>query len=72
MDTIALVDNYPSEDERVLAEEIIRGGGGPAAVAAVALIGLTDAPGQGASTAPGPPAVGALPAVSVVFNVPNS
>ena len=40
MDTIALVDNYPSEDERVLAEEIIRGGGGPAAVAAVALARL--------------------------------
>ena len=37
MDTIALVDKYPSEDERVLAEVIIRAGGGPAAVAAVAL-----------------------------------
>ena len=34
------------------------------------LSGLTDAPGQGDSTDPGPPAVGALPAVSVVFNVP--
>ena len=40
MDTIALVDKYPSEDERVLAEEIARGGGGPAAVAAVALARL--------------------------------
>lgn len=40
MDTIALVDKYPSEDERVLAEEISRGGGGPAAVAAVALARL--------------------------------
>ena len=40
MDTIALVDRYPSEDERVLAEEIARGGGGPAAVAAVALARL--------------------------------
>ena len=37
MDTIALVDKYPSEDERVLAHEISRAGGGPAAVAAVAL-----------------------------------
>jgi sulfofructose kinase len=37
IDTIALVDKYPSEDERVLAHEISRAGGGPAAVAAVAL-----------------------------------
>jgi sulfofructose kinase len=37
MDTIALVEKYPLEDERVLAEVIIRAGGGPAAVAAVAL-----------------------------------
>ena len=37
MDTISLVDNYPGEDERVLAHQIIRAGGGPAAVAAVAL-----------------------------------
>ena len=37
IDTIALVDKYPDEDERVLADEIIRAGGGPAAVAAVAL-----------------------------------
>jgi len=37
IDTIALVDKYPSEDERVLAQEISRAGGGPAAVAAVAL-----------------------------------
>jgi len=37
IDTVALVDKYPSEDERVLAREITRGGGGPAAVAAVAL-----------------------------------
>lgn len=37
MDTIALVEKYPSEDERVLAEVIIRAGGGPAAVAAIAL-----------------------------------
>jgi sulfofructose kinase len=40
MDTIALVDKYPAEDERVLAHEITRGGGGPAAVAAVALARL--------------------------------
>lgn len=40
MDTIALVDRYPSEDERVIAQEIARGGGGPAAVAAVALARL--------------------------------
>ncbi len=37
MDTIALVDSYPDEDERVLAHQISRAGGGPAAVAAVAL-----------------------------------
>lgn len=37
MDTIALVDVYPDEDERVIAKEILRSGGGPAAVAAVAL-----------------------------------
>jgi len=37
IDTIALVDKYPGEDERVLAEEISRAGGGPAAVAAVAM-----------------------------------
>ena len=37
IDTIALVDKYPGEDERVLADEISRAGGGPAAVAAVAL-----------------------------------
>lgn len=37
VDTIALVDQYPQEDERVVAKEIIRAGGGPAAVAAVAL-----------------------------------
>jgi sulfofructose kinase len=37
IDTIALVDNYPGEDERVLANQIARAGGGPAAVAAVAL-----------------------------------
>lgn len=37
IDTIALVDVYPAEDERVLANEIVRAGGGPAAVAAVAL-----------------------------------
>ena len=37
IDTIALVDKYPSADERVIAQEISRAGGGPAAVAAVAL-----------------------------------
>lgn len=37
IDSIALVENYPDEDERVLAKEITRAGGGPAAVAAVAL-----------------------------------
>lgn len=37
LDTIALVDQYPSEDERVIAREISRAGGGPAAVAAVTL-----------------------------------
>ena len=37
VDTIALVDKYPGEDERVIAQDISRAGGGPAAVAAVAL-----------------------------------
>ena len=37
IDTIALVDQYPQEDERVVAQQISRAGGGPAAVAAVAL-----------------------------------
>ena len=37
IDTIALVDKYPGEDERILADGISRAGGGPAAVAAVAL-----------------------------------
>jgi len=37
MDTVVLVDRYPGEDERVLANEISRAGGGPAAVAAVAM-----------------------------------
>ena len=40
VDTIALVEKYPTEDERVIAQEIIRAGGGPAAVAAVALARL--------------------------------
>lgn len=40
VDTVALVERYPSEDERVRAQEIVRGGGGPAAVAAVALARL--------------------------------
>ena len=33
VDTIALVDQYPQEDERVVAQQISRAGGGPAAVA---------------------------------------
>ncbi len=37
IDTIALVDRYPAEDERVRAQQIIRSIGGPAAVAAIAL-----------------------------------
>ena len=37
IDTVALVEKYPNEDERVIADEISRAGGGPAAVAAVAL-----------------------------------
>ncbi len=37
IDTIALVEKYPNEDERVIAHKISRAGGGPAAVAAVAL-----------------------------------
>lgn len=37
IDTIALVETYPTHDERVIAQEISRAGGGPAAVAAVTL-----------------------------------
>ena len=37
IDTIASVDRYPGEDERVIADQIIRAGGGPAAVSAVTL-----------------------------------
>jgi sulfofructose kinase len=37
IDTVASVDKYPGEDERVVANEISRAGGGPAAVAAVAM-----------------------------------
>mgnify|MGYP003348307027 CR=1 FL=1 len=40
MDTVALVDKYPNSDERVLAEQIVRSGGGPASVAAVTLARL--------------------------------
>jgi len=40
VDTVALVEKYPGEDERVLAKEIVRAGGGPASVAAVALARL--------------------------------
>ena len=40
MDTVALVDKYPQPDERVVARQIVRAGGGPAAVAAVALARL--------------------------------
>lgn len=45
MDTIALVDRYPSEDERVRAHQISRAVGGPAAVAAIALsrLGISSA-----------------------------
>ncbi len=40
IDTIAAVDNYPHEGQRVIAHEIVRAGGGPAAVAAVTLARL--------------------------------
>jgi sulfofructose kinase len=40
MDTIALVDHYPGADERVLARGMARNGGGPAAVASVAMARL--------------------------------
>lgn len=40
VDTIALVDKYPTADERVLAREISRSVGGPAAVAAITLARL--------------------------------
>lgn len=35
LDAIALVDDYPAPDERVVASEIVYAGGGPAATAAV-------------------------------------
>lgn len=35
-DTIALVERFPGRDERVLATDLVRAGGGPAATAAVA------------------------------------
>lgn len=35
-DTIALVDRYPDADERVLVDDVVVAGGGPAATAAVA------------------------------------
>lgn len=37
VDALALVDHYPSADERVVGEEILISGGGPAASAAVVL-----------------------------------
>ena len=37
MDTVALVDHYPDADERVVAHELVRNVGGPAAVAAITL-----------------------------------
>ena len=40
MDTVALVDRYPDSDERVVAEQIVRSVGGPAAVASIALARL--------------------------------
>ena len=40
MDTVTLVDRYPRKDQRVIAHEIVRSGGGPAAVAAVTLARL--------------------------------
>jgi sugar/nucleoside kinase (ribokinase family) len=36
LDAIALVEDFPAPDDRVLAEEIVYAGGGPAATAAVA------------------------------------
>jgi sulfofructose kinase len=35
-DAIAVVERYPDADERIVAEEVIFSGGGPAATAAVA------------------------------------
>ena len=40
MDTVALVDRYPDSDERVIADQIVRSVGGPAAVASIALARL--------------------------------
>ncbi|MBO8192294.1 ribokinase [Streptomyces oryzae] len=44
LDTIALVDHMPGPDERHIAEDLVRAGGGPAATAAVAAarLGLAD------------------------------
>lgn len=44
VDAIALVDAYPAADERVLANDVVTAGGGPAATAAVAAVhaGITD------------------------------
>lgn len=44
LDTIALVDHAPAPDERLVAEELVHAGGGPAATAAVtaARLGLAD------------------------------
>jgi len=40
LDTVALVDAYPGPDERVLARQLVRAGGGNAATAAVAIARL--------------------------------
>jgi len=40
IDTIALVDGLPGPDERIVADEIVTAGGGPAATAAVTLARL--------------------------------
>jgi sulfofructose kinase len=37
MDTVARVERYPAADDRVLAEDLVRSTGGPAAVAAITL-----------------------------------
>ena len=39
-DVIALMPCFPRPDERVVAEEIVHAGGGPAATAAVAFVRL--------------------------------
>lgn len=68
-DVIAVVDHHPAPDERIVADDLVHGGGGPAATAAVtaARLGLSvelvatvgdDAPGRGIAADLGAEGVG--------------